>query len=348
MEALESINFLTTAGPCFILLGMDEPKVVEIVAKLYGDNEARARQYLKKLINLTVPVPEVNETNSLDLSAGADPTISLESPWPKRIRGALRNIPDFSVPALGLIALLWVAASTMPGLLASRPSSDAGQQEALKTATLEDSATPAPENRPLGAPAVVAPIKIPSVTPEQLARPSPMEPFFGFALGLIVVGLIIVRRITAVHEDKVEDSKDFRLALAIWHPAAFAADPTPRGVKRHQNRLRLQAMRLRPLQEKPDFIDRWLARTAEPKESDPGKPDISEPMLVALGGIAALFEEIPPWSTEDSGKFEGGADEAQTKKIAIIERCRTTFKAEFDWPPKQSDIDAFKNLRQSL
>jgi hypothetical protein len=348
MEALESINFLTTAGPCFILLGMDEPKVVEIVAKLYGDNEVRARQYLKKLVNLTVPVPEVNETNSLDLSAGADPTLAPESRWPKRIRSALRNIPDFSVPALGLIALIWVAASTMPGLLASRPSSDASQQDALKSGTPADSATSAPENRPAGVPAVVPPVKIPSVTPEQLARPSPIEPFFGLALGLIVVGLIIVRRITAVHEDKVEDSRDFRLALAIWHPAAFAADPTPRGVKRHQNRLRLQAMRLRPLHEKPDLIDRWFGNNAEPKESDPGKPDITEPMLVALGGIGALFEEIPSWSTKDSEKSEGSADAAQMKKIAIIERCRAIFREKFDWPPKQSDVDAFKNLRQSL
>ncbi|QPF90586.1 KAP family P-loop NTPase fold protein [Bradyrhizobium commune] len=72
MEVLESINFLTTAGPCFIFLGMDEPKVVEIIAKQYGDDQQRARQYLKKLLNLTIPVPDVDVRNSIGLSSGHD------------------------------------------------------------------------------------------------------------------------------------------------------------------------------------------------------------------------------------------------------------------------------------
>ena len=97
MAVLESINFLTTAGPCFILLGMDGPKIVEIVAKQYDNNEERARQYLKKLINLTVPVPQINETNSIHLSAGSDPGVA-PSAWPKRIRSALRDVPNAAAP----------------------------------------------------------------------------------------------------------------------------------------------------------------------------------------------------------------------------------------------------------
>jgi hypothetical protein len=63
MEVLESINFLATAGPCFIFLGMDQPKVVEIIAKELGvkdpaGEQDRALSYLKKLINVTVPVPK--------------------------------------------------------------------------------------------------------------------------------------------------------------------------------------------------------------------------------------------------------------------------------------------------
>lgn len=352
MEVLESINFLTTAGPCFILLGMDEPKVIEIVAKQYDNKEDRARQYLKKLVNLTVPVPEVNEENSVHLSGGSYPSLAPASRWPKRIRHALRNIPDVSVPALGLLALMWVAASMIPAMFASQPANEATQQATLKPAPATESVEPAQPSGPTRSQAAATPVKIPTVTAEQLARPAPINPIFGASLGFIVIALIVLQRMTAVHEDKVEDSESFRAALAIWHPAVFAADPTPRGVKRHQNRLRLQAMRLRPLHEKPDLIDSWFSKAvrSEEEESDPDKPDISEPKLVALGGVAALFENIPSWSTEDGGTIETTADETEAKKIAIIERCRKNFKAKFstDWPPKQKDIDAFKSLRQSL
>ena len=354
MEVLESINFLTTAGPCFILLGMDEPKVIEIVAKHYDDkaDKGRARQYLKKLVNLTVPVPEVSEENSVDLSAGSYPSPAPGSRWPNRIRSALRSIPDVSVPALILIALMWVAASTIPAMFASQSANEATQQDTVKSAPATGSEEPAQPSGPTRNQAAATPAKFPIMTAEELAHPAPIHPYFGIGLGAIAIILIVLRRITAVHEDKVEDSESFRAALAIWHPAVFAADPTPRGVKRHQNRLRLQAMRLRPLHEKPDLIDSWFSKEArsEEEESDPNKPDISEPQLVALGGVAALFEDIPSWSTQDGGTIETTADETEAKKIAIIDRCRKNFKAKFstDWPPKQKDIDAFKSLRQSL
>ena len=65
MEVLDSINFLATAGPCFIIFGMDDDKVVEIVAKKRESDEERARQYLQKLINITVPVPEIDPRKSV-------------------------------------------------------------------------------------------------------------------------------------------------------------------------------------------------------------------------------------------------------------------------------------------
>jgi hypothetical protein len=47
MEVLESINFLATAGPCFIILGMDDDKVVEIIAKKRESDEERARRIFR-------------------------------------------------------------------------------------------------------------------------------------------------------------------------------------------------------------------------------------------------------------------------------------------------------------
>jgi len=360
MAVLESINFLTTAGPCFILLGMDQPKIVEIVAQQFGNEETkkaggdteRARQYLKKLINLTVPVPEVNESNSVDLSAGPDPTIAAVSPWPKRIRGALRTIPDACTPALGLIATIWLLAAMLPPMSAQdKQSSPATTQQSPAAPTpAADGAGQAPTPAPSRDSTAVPPIKIPAVTAERLVRQTQIQPYLGVGLAVLIIVMLIARRITTIREDKVEDSENFRTALAIWHPAAFAADPTPRGVKRHQNRLRLQAMRLRPMVEKSDMFDSWFANEAKPDAGDAGRPDISEPKLVALGGISALLADIPDWSIRDGQTTDAGTDEATAKRAAIIARCREHFKKSFsrDWPPTPADIAAFRDLRQSL
>jgi hypothetical protein len=346
MEVLESINFLTTAGPCFILLGMDEPKIVEIVAKQYGGDSDRARQYLKKLINLTVPVPEVNETNSIDLSAGPDPAVATPSPWPKRIRGAIRNIPDIGAPALGLVAAILIAAAWLPPITPADESSQAAPQDTRAPAPPADGGGATPITIPVRNSPAAAPAKVPTVTVEQLAQHRQIQPFVGVGLALLIVASLIARRITTVREDKVEDSENFRAALGIWHPAVFAADPTPRGVKRHQNRLRLQAMRLRPLHEEPDLLDDWFLGKQQPRPSDDSTPDISEPKLVALSGIAALLGDIPAWSIQNDPAANTPAGNA----AAIITRCRDQFKKRFprDWPPTSNDVDAFKDLRQSL
>jgi hypothetical protein len=44
---------------------MDDDKVVEIIAKERESDEERARQYLQKLINITVPVPEIDPRKSV-------------------------------------------------------------------------------------------------------------------------------------------------------------------------------------------------------------------------------------------------------------------------------------------
>jgi hypothetical protein len=345
MAVLESINFLTTAGPCFILLGMDGPKIVEIVARQYDNNEERARQYLKKLINLTVPVPEVNETNSIHLSAGSDPGVA-PSAWPKRIRSALRDVPNAAAPALILIAAILIGVAWLPPIAPADKPDQPASQETTPTAPV-----PAPDSSittPTPAPARDSPaVVFPTVKAEQLAPHRRIQPFIGVGLAVLIVALLIARRITLIREDKVEDSEDFRAALGIWHPAVFAADPTPRGVKRHQNRLRLQAMRLRPLHEEPDLLDSWFSVTAQQKGGASSIPDISEPKLVALSGIAALLGDIPAWSTEDG---PADPDKPLAKAAAVIVACRIHFKKHFprDWPPTSDDINAFRDLRQSL
>lgn len=344
MEVLESINFLTTAGPCFIFLGMDEPKVVEIIAKQYGDDQQRARQYLKKLLNLSIPVPDVDVRNSVGLSSGHDERPGLVSPWPDRIRRTLRYVPDVGIPAMVLLLGIWLLASWANNLqsVVSPPAAKQTQSAATPTSTASETTAPAaPSSAP--DPGIVTVKKVPTATADQLVLSRGVPPYLGLAVALLLVAMLGARRITMVREDKVEDSKNFRAALAIWHPAVFEADPTPRGVKRHQNRLRLQAMRLRPAHETPDALDRWF----DVKPAGAGGANISEPTLVALGGIVALCGDIPDWAVDP---HLSAWPTAEASKRDIIEQCVTGFKRTFpkDWPPTPEAIEAFRALRRSL
>ena len=125
MAVLELINFLTTAGPCFILLGMDEPKIIEIVAQQYGGDRERARQYLKKLINLTVPVPEINEANSLHRSGAPALAGRRRGPFARvaeRMPRLRAGDPAISILAILIIVLLiaWRSSVTKTGCACRR------------------------------------------------------------------------------------------------------------------------------------------------------------------------------------------------------------------------------------
>ncbi|WP_314951604.1 P-loop NTPase fold protein [Bradyrhizobium cosmicum] len=344
MEVLESINFLTTAGPCFIFLGMDEPKVVEIIAKQYGDDQQRARQYLKKLLNLTIPVPDVDVRNSVGLSFGHDERREAMSPWPDRIRRTLRYVPDVGIPAMALLLMIWLLASwanNLQSVVSPPPAKPPQATAAPASAATEDAASAAPNLAPERRDD--ANTAVPVASADQLVLSRRVPPYLGLAVALLLIALLAARRVTMVREDKVEDSKHFRTALAIWHPAVFEADPTPRGVKRHQNRLRLQAMRLRPAHETSDVLDRWF----DVKPARSSGADISEPTLVALGGIVALCDDIPDWSVQPPSAATSGLP---SLKQATIAECVSAFKAKFpsDWPPTPEAIAAFRALRRSL
>lgn len=346
MEVLESINFLATAGPCFIFLGMDEPKVIEIVAKQLDGQDDRARQYLKKLINLTVPVPDVDVLKSVGLSTGAGTSAAPASAWPKRIRAVLRAAPDSAVPALTMIAIVGLVATQLSMAPNTVPGPATAQQDTQRTGTTVNSTgTNPPSSAAPTAPAADVPPPIQTAQAGQLVGSGRTWSYIGIILVLVVVLLLLARRMTAVREDQIEDSQDFRGALGVWHPAVFASDPTPRGVKRHQNRLRLQAMRLRPFQEEPDLIDRWLVRDKPTPVATSDIP-IGEPTLVALGAIEALCGTIPDWAVQRDLAAASVAGDA----ALIIVQCREQFISRFPeaWPPTRANIDAFRALGRSL
>lgn len=61
---LDAINFLTSAGPCYIVLGFDKARVLELLERQYKeetDEEDIAARYIQKIINVELAVPEFNE-----------------------------------------------------------------------------------------------------------------------------------------------------------------------------------------------------------------------------------------------------------------------------------------------
>ncbi len=71
VDILEAINFLSVSGDCYIVLGMDETWVKicidEHFKEMSKDKSDFSEQYLEKMINIKVPVPQLSETGTSKL-----------------------------------------------------------------------------------------------------------------------------------------------------------------------------------------------------------------------------------------------------------------------------------------
>ncbi len=73
VDILEAINFLSVSGDCYIVLGMDEAWVKicidEHFKEMSKDKPDFSEQYLEKMINIKVPVPQLSDADSSKLLA---------------------------------------------------------------------------------------------------------------------------------------------------------------------------------------------------------------------------------------------------------------------------------------
>lgn len=337
VEILEAINFLSSAGRCFIFLGVAKDKVVKAVSGELKIEESEAERYLEKLVNIEVFIPAATAEGSLLLSA--PPERNQASRWPHRLRSALRFAPDTLLPgALALIVLMAV----MLALPARNTDSETvkPEQGAINPAGQVDAAGSVPE--PADAPqAEAVPVQsAPVVSPDELTANHPWTAYLiiGFVFLAILLGLL--RRSTNAGPRIVEDSAAFGKALGIWHPVIFNANPMPRGIKRHQNRVRFQAMRLRPIAPEEDWLDRlfskWSRRSNE--RSVRSTPHFSDSKLVAIAALDPV---------EDSSSIAGirdplsiGVDNG-AHSAALREHYK---KFPGDWPFEERDFAAYRGL----
>lgn len=390
LEVLEAVNFLVTAGPCFIFLGIDEPKVRDAVAYGFKDSVLKldnieagsttvevdakslaefAENYLKKLINIPVAVPALEEEGSREIGSSLpDEGVHL-SPWPDRFRDAWRNIVDVGI-ALTIFLAIGFAGNELYKSYAvsdveiqtSEATNPSSNVEASNAGQQKQSQAPGRQTRQPEANS--SPVNLPSVVKEDLQDKS--FQYLEEAIVILVALLIfvVVRRSSKEQDEKIEDTERFKDALSIWNPAVFASNPTPRDMKRYHNRLRFNAMRLRPFNAKLTWLDKLFKVKLK---DDPDEIDIPEPTLVALGAVESFAPDLI--MGKEAARNYNPADfntavQKELKKMNGAIPIKTNgsaaagdgadilkdFKEHYPdfWPPKKEYFDEYQQLNKAL
>ena len=263
VETLEAINFLVSAGSCYVVMGIAPEQVMhcvglgfkEVAAEMTkatgnGQNpeiqarDARrdyAHNYLEKLINIEVPIPKLTDEDARKLAEPVRP-----NEGPSEFRRALWNFVRRLVTILGVFAIL--GASIYVGERMYQNATmrfDQGQRPTtippFPPPPSETSPTPAPNGesvpRPPGS----------GGDGNGVFRPGaddrgpwwiPLLPGLLALAALVAVAMYVWHR----QEDRIQDSPAFTKALNIWHPLVRARTNSPRQMKRFINRVRYLAM----------------------------------------------------------------------------------------------------------
>jgi hypothetical protein len=295
VELLEAINFIVSAGECFVIVGMAKDQIRRSILASYksefidipletvrdGGNEAARRRfadrYLEKMINIEVPVPQASagQIKSLLTGAAKRPDLPAGVAVRRRLRFIYDNGPVILAAGFLVALFIWVH----PHLARLNPSPPVSPPIADTTPTKPSDLQPT----------AAADFTVPQVyaSDRDLASAEPHAgfPWAQLALAtalLTAAGAYLARLWVLSKQRPASDSQPFREALELWNSVIFFASRTPRGVKQYKNMLRYQAMRLRALQTTGD-----------------AKASIHESDLVALGAIslvdrALLVGAIPP------------------------------------------------------
>ena len=220
-DLLEAMHFLASSGKCHVLSGMDMEWIVSHLALKYervakeSDKNARAlaEEYLEKLFNLAVDVPNFDDTRADALMTGVSVCVENDEEEAPPA-SAIKNYPlTKTLAAVGVAAIGVLGASLW-----------AYMQRTVETAVV------------FSGDGAVA--RIPQVEYD----------FTGWRIvGSVLIALwvayIIVRTLkTGVAPDKTKDSDEFVAAVKIWSPYILASHRrTPRAIKRFINRVRFMS-----------------------------------------------------------------------------------------------------------
>jgi hypothetical protein len=315
-QILESVNFLTSAGDCFIVMGLAKAQVEASVGLSFkdvaeelgdaGDAKGKrrdyAQQYLRKLINLEVKVPTATPEQQGMLLAGRAGT---ETPKAKSYAERLADFGRANRPVAWVLGTLVLAsASLWYGLnLVEAPSlpQPVVVSTPTPTAETETAKTIAPESKEKTRPETSgSAVFVPGVPEPRRLVWLPVLP------GFLLLGLafwILTRRPNEV----IQDSKKFTEALEIWQPVIGRQCRTPREIKRFLNRVRYIAMRWRKpsLQKAPlERLADWLQSKVKHAQVDQKDvAEINEAGIVLMAATEGLGGEKAPPSSDTTEAF---------------------------------------------
>jgi hypothetical protein len=250
-EVLEAINFLSDTDGCFVAFGFARPQILagiglanrEIAAELSGaedtpqTRQSYAEDYLRKLIQIEVPVPRFNAPAAERLVE----TASDLATEPRPVRAwlpALSGLGLLLLAGLGMLSghHLYSVLENAWNAPVPIPTEPIAQVPSKAPVSSISQITP----RPGSVEAVSQPMTSAYLHPGDSA-PWPRWVLFLFipALGLGILAAILEGY--RPHPRSDDDSERFTKALRHWAVAAYEVRQSPREMKRFLNRLRFAA-----------------------------------------------------------------------------------------------------------
>jgi hypothetical protein len=261
---LEITNYLVDVGECFVVLGAAINRIEPcITAPADGKYSAEyARDYLRKLIHVQLPVPLAGADLKALLGEGASAAVTNADLPPKR----WARIKPWLLPMALALLMLGMLAWGMSGRRSEGAAISRSQSSAFAVVTAAPSvpastsasAASAPTQAPASAsssplPAASAVDNYDAVGPPAAAGGSlqATQPVLPWAVALSLLACGWVTRWVRRNRERVKvvlggavrstDSPEFMQALRLWNAAVVQHDPTPRHVKRFYNHARLFA-----------------------------------------------------------------------------------------------------------
>jgi hypothetical protein len=280
ITVLESVNFLTSAGKCMIVMGMAQKQVTHCVGLGFKDiaeseeayrggcnteqEKARARFnfgtfYIKKLVNIVAPLPKTTEEQRrrvLELKAAEsrrqdqEQRASAAAKWRMTLWEGLSHASRMSLKVAPVfVSLLAVFLSLLAGYRQGALQKSITDQVPSSTTTekrIENPSAPAVHDINSGA---VKPLVYdrPTSLPATLANSDNVTGGVWWSYGvdllfLLLLFSILAYQLSARTNQDAQNSPEFEKSLKLWGRYIVTVCDTPREIKRALNDLRYQAM----------------------------------------------------------------------------------------------------------
>ncbi|WP_309892155.1 P-loop NTPase fold protein [Archangium sp.] len=385
VKMLEAINFLVSSGKCFVVMAISRRVIEEYVSQQLGEaadnlsplvvpvlegqpapaeeqaRQARriafARQYLEKLVNVELPVPQLTQEHAARLTEEHAREAYLPDDTRRRTFQRVGAVL-FGTLAFGLAAWLgWGLRVPVPKARdqASAQVSAPAPQEASTPGETKVAEGPAPTEQQA------------SSAPREWSIEDGEAPASRPWSALLWAGVVLALWLARGHalfprNVVVRDSQPFIDALHIWRPVIMLHHRTPRSIKRFLNRVRFYAMCQRALAAPgghrkgahpaagviPAFVG-WLRAMPVPQSQLPACVEEKEYLLVAL----AALHDVAPEAIGEPGFYRALREKdsafwAQPIPSEVYEAWQVHALKFNELVPPKEHLHAFQRLSGSV